>query len=73
LLPLHDISLGHKGQHQGPREQVGLTYIVLPNGMPAHGSDEVAWHMAGSHLKVALNGQEVISDQEVDVGQHAMR
>ena len=62
------------GSAPGPREQVCPTYmVVLPNGMPAHSSDEVTWHMAGSHCKMALEGQEVISDWAVDIGQHVMR
>ena len=36
-LPLQDILLSHKSQHQGPREHVSPTYMVmLPDGMPAH-------------------------------------
>ena len=42
--------------------------VVLPDGMPAHSSDEVAWHMAGAHLEMALNVKKVVSDWEVDVG-----
>ena len=62
------------GSAPGPREQVGLTYmVVLRNGMPAHSSDEVAWHVAGSHCKMSLEGQKVIGDWVVDIGQHAMR
>jgi len=44
-----------------------------PQGMPAHGSNKVAWHMAGEHLEMALNGQKVIGDWEVDIGQHVVR
>jgi len=66
--PLKNIPLYHKGHHQSLVSQVGPTQmIVLPNGMPAHSSDEIAWHMAGLHLKMGLNGQEVISNQKVDV------
>ena len=58
FLPLQHLFLGHKSQHQILGPQVRHTHVImLPNGMPAHGSDEIAQHMAGSSLEVGLNGQ----------------
>jgi len=36
--------------------------VKLPDDMPTHGSNEVAGHMASSHLEMGLNGQQVIGD-----------
>ena len=66
--------ISNHDKHQILQPQVRPTHMMmLPNGIPAHSSDEVAWHMAGSCLKVGLNGQEIISNWQVDAGQHGVR
>jgi len=39
-----------------------------PDGMPTHGSNEVAGNMARAHLEMDLNSQQVIGDGWVDIG-----
>jgi len=56
-------------QHQHCRTQVKATYMVkLPNGMPTDGSNKVGGHLTGPHPEMGLNHQQVISNQEVDIG-----
>jgi len=71
MLPMQDISLDSSGQPktQGPRFRP--TYMIeLPDGMPAHGHNEIRRNMFGSSHQMGLDGHQVVGYGAGDGGLH---